>query len=230
MSKYVFLLTALAMPAQTLIVGIPSSDVAPRREFALAHETQLNRFQSGGYWNSFTFATYGLGNGYELAASVYGPSRPASPELSLGMGFKKRKALPGAWAKRYEWTAAGGAMVPVSMRGNGVGLWTYGLTSIRMPQTKTRLTAGPSWGTRQIFGRTAAKAMLGLEQPLTKKISMVNDWFTGTHDLAAAIIGVSYQHSPSMLVISGWKLANNAQSGKPAFMVEVAYIFGHGKH
>jgi hypothetical protein len=44
--------------AQTLIVGIPSTDVAPKREFAIAHETQANRFQSGGYWNSFTFATY----------------------------------------------------------------------------------------------------------------------------------------------------------------------------
>jgi hypothetical protein len=31
-------------------------------------------------------------------------------------------------------------------------------------------------------------------------------------------------------VISGWKMANNAASGKPAFMVEVAYIFGHKKH
>lgn len=35
--------------AQSLIVGIPSADVAHKGEFALAHETQLNRFQSGGY-------------------------------------------------------------------------------------------------------------------------------------------------------------------------------------
>lgn len=216
--------------AQTLIVGIPSTDVAPKREFAIAHETQANRFQSGGYWNSFTFATYGLGNGLELAASLYGPSRPASPELSLGLGFKKRFTMSGDWAKRHEWTIATGAMVPASFRGNGVGIWTYGLTSIRVPKTRTRFTAGPSYGTRQIFGRTAVKAMVGIEQPLTKKVSLVTDWFTGTHDLGASIFGVSYQPSHSLLVITGWKMANNAESGKSAFMVEVAYIFGHKKH
>ncbi len=215
--------------AQTLIVGIPSTDVAPKREFALAHETQANRFQSGGYWNSFTFATYGLGNGYELAASLYGPSRPASPELSLGLGFKKRFSIAGEWAKKRELTVATGAMVPTSFRGNGVGLWAYGLASIRAPKTRTRFTLGPSWGTKQIFGRTVTKAMVGIEQPLTKKISLVTDWFTGTHDLGASIFGVSYQPDPSFLVISGWKMANNARSGKSAFMVEVAYIFGHKK-
>ncbi len=230
MRPVLFGLSILPLWGQTLIVGIPSTDVSPKREFAIAHETQLNRLQSGSYWNSFSFATYGVGNGLELAASLYGPSRPASPELALGLGFKKRHALGGSWARRREWTVAGGAMVPVSLRGNGTGLWMYGLTSLRMPKTRTRLTAGPSWGTRQIFGRTAAKGMVGIEQPLTKKVSLVTDWFTGTHDLGASIYGVSYQPSPSLLVIGGWKMANNARSGKSAFMVEVAYIFGHKKH
>ncbi|MCX6605551.1 MAG: hypothetical protein NTV52_18415 [Acidobacteria bacterium] len=210
-------------------MGIPSSDVAPKGEFALAHESQGNVFESGGYWNSFTFATYGLGKGWELASSLYGLSRPTSPELALGMGFKKRYLVRGEWAKRHEVTVAGGAMVPVSFRGNGVGLWAYGLASVRVPRTRTRLTAGPSWGTRQIFGRTVTKAMVGVEQPLTKKVSLVADWFTGTHDLAAAIFGVSYQPRPDLLIITGWKAANNAGSGKPAMMLEVAYIFGHKK-
>lgn len=224
------MLAALPAASQSLIVGIPSTDVAPKREFALAHESQANSFESGGYWNSFTFATYGLGNGWELAASLYGLSRPASPELALGMGFKKKYLVPGAWAKRYEWTLAGGGMLPVSFRGNGVGLWAYGLTSVRLPTTKTRLTAGPSWGTKQIFGRTVTKAMVGVEQPLVPKVSIVADWFTGTHDLGAAILALSYQPRPDLLIISGWKFANNARSGKPAYMLEVAYIFGHKKH
>lgn len=223
--KYLLLrCLSLGIYGQSLIVGIPSTDVAPKGELAIAHETQLNRFTTGGYWNSFTFATYGVGNGVELAASLYGPSRPASPELALGMGFKKTVAIGKRWAM------AGGAMAPVSFRGNGMGLWTYGLASVRLPKSRTRFTAGPSWGTKQIFGRMQTKAMFGVEQPLTKKVGLVADWFTGTHELGAAIVGVSYQPSPSLLVISGWKMANNAASGKPAFMVEGAYIFGHKKH
>ena len=110
-----------------------------------------------------------------------------------------------------------------------MGLWLYGLAGIRLPRTRTRLTGGPSWGTRQIYGRTETKAMAGLEQPLTKKVSLVSDWFTGTHDLGAAIFAVSDQPRPDLLIISGWKVANNARSGKPAAMLKEAYIFGHKK-
>lgn len=120
-------------------------------------------------------------------------------------------------------------MMPVSLRGNGVGLWLYGLAGIRLPRTRTRLTGGPSWGTRQIYGRTVTKAMAGLGQPLTKKVSLVSDWFTGTPDLGADIFAVSYQPRPDLLIISGWKVANNPGSGKPAAMLEVTYIFGHKK-
>lgn len=55
---------------QSLIVGIPSADVAAKGQFAIEPETQFNRFRSGPYWNGFTFATYGVGKYTKLASSV----------------------------------------------------------------------------------------------------------------------------------------------------------------
>jgi hypothetical protein len=117
-------------------------------------------------------------------------------------------------------------MVPVSFDGKGAGYWVYGNFSFRAPGTKTRFTAGPSIGTRQIFGRTAYATLAGIEQPLTKRWSIVADWFTGTHDLGAAVFAFSYHLDPRTMVIFGWKASNNARSGPPAAMVEITRTFG----
>ena len=215
------------LSAQSLIVGIPSADVAHKGEFALAHETQLNRFQSGGYWNTFSFATYGVGKNTELAASKYGFSLPGSGNRAIGLGLKSMYPIPSTFAQKWQLKLTGGFMIPLSFNGKGAGYWVYGNGSLRVPRTRTRLTVGPSHGTRQIFGRQAYSTMVGFEQPLTKRWGIVSDWFSGTNDLGAAIFALSFQRDPRTLIIFGYKIANNARSGKPAFMVEVARSFGH---
>jgi hypothetical protein len=220
-------LASRAAKAQSLIVGIPNAEVTPNGEFILAHETQLNRFQSGSYWNSFTFATYGVGKHTELAVSAYGLSLPTSGNRSIGAGFKT--ALPitvNNWTKRWQLRTSFGSMIPMSLDGKGTGYWFYGNSSVRIPQSKTRFTVGPSFGTRQIFGRRAYSTMVGIEQPLSRRWSVVSDWFSGTNDLGAAIVGLSWQRDRKTLIIFGYKVANNARSGRPAFMVEVARTFG----
>jgi hypothetical protein len=71
--------------------------------------------------------------------------------------------------------------------------------------------------------------MVGVEQPLTKRWGIVSDWFSGTNDLGAGILALYWQKDPKTLIIFGYKVANNAASGKPAFMIEVARTFGHHK-
>ncbi len=212
--------------AQSLIVGIPNTETTPKGEFILAHETQLNRFQSGGYWNSFTFATLGISKHVELASSVYGVSVPRSRNSSIGFGFKAAEQ----WTQKFEFRTSVGAMVPVSFEGQGTGYWVYGNASIRLPHSRTRFTVGPSFGTRQIFGRRTYSTMVGVEQPFNKQWGVVADWFSGRHDLGAAIAGISYMPNKKTLIIFGYKVANSATSGRPAFMIEVARTFGEPRH
>ncbi|MBL8211497.1 MAG: hypothetical protein JNK87_12325 [Bryobacterales bacterium] len=221
---YLVFLSVWPAACQSLIVGIPSADVAPKGEFALAHETQFNRFQSGTYWNSFTFATYGIGRYTELATSLYGVSYPGSGNRAIGFGTKTSVPLrPGS---RWEPKASGGFMIPMSLNGAGTGYWFYGNASLRIPGPRTRITVGPSYGTRQIFGRRTYSTMVGIEQPVTRRWSVVSDWFSGTNDLGAAIFALSWQKDRRTLIIFGYKVANNARSGRPAFMIEVARTFG----
>lgn len=216
---------------QSLIVGIPSADVVHKGELMLAFEGQYNRLRSGNYFNSFGFSAFGVGKNTELAASLYGFSLPGSGNRSIGFGAKH--VIPLGEHDRWEKHLFVGGMVPFSFDGQGVGYWGYGGVSARIPKARTRITAGPSVGTKQIFGTAGGRnnlhAMVGIEQPMTKHWSIVTDWYSGTHELAAGIFALSWQPDKKSMVIFGWKVPNNAKSGKPALMVEVTKIFGGPK-
>jgi hypothetical protein len=218
--------TSFATPAaaQSLIVSVPSTDVTREDVTMIAHESQVNAWgQPHAYWNSFTFATRGIGSNVELAATLYGVSRPASGNVALALGFKHRTPLaPGS---PWEPVVAVGQMFPMSLSGEGVGTWTFGVASVRLPGLKTRLTTGPSYGTKQIFGRTALSAIVGIEQPLTPHVSLIADWFSGSHDLGAAVPGVQFNLTHQLIVIAGYKLPNARRAGPPSALVEVTYEF-----
>ncbi|MDX2194490.1 MAG: hypothetical protein NW201_14185 [Gemmatimonadales bacterium] len=216
------------MQAQSLIVGIPSASITEPGHFVLAHESQLNVWDgANAYWNSFTFATYGIGARTELASSLYGLSNPGSGNLALGIGVKHSLPLLAPGRSRWEPTLTGGFMVPVSFSGRATGIWTYGMASARVPALRnTRLTGGISYGTEQIFGRRVTAAMVGVEAPLSRRFSIFADWLSGTHDLAALIAAVGWQANRHFLLIIGPKIPNNAASGRPALIIEAAYDFG----
>jgi len=218
-----------SLRAQSVIISAPSVDITPKGEVMVAHESQINRFSGGrSYWNSFTFGTVGLGRNTEFAATLYGVGRPASGNNALGIGLKHR-ALNIHTRSGWHIESTAGFMIPFSLSGRGTGYWAYSNAGVRLPKTKTRLTAGPGYGTRQIFGRDTYSTMLGLEQPLNRHFMIVADYFSGTHDLAAAIGGIAWIPKPHVIVIFAHKIPNNAASGKPAPLIEVTYTFGHKK-
>jgi hypothetical protein len=166
-------LCASGAAAQSVVVSVPSTDVTKRGVVMVAHESQVNAWSSNKpYWNSFSFATYGLGRQLELAATLYGVGRPAG-KVALALGYKHR--VPLAAGSSWEPTLAFGPMVPVSLSGDGVGIWAYGAASIRLPQLRTRLTAGPSYGTKQIFGDTTLCVFGAIEQPITPSFYLIVD-------------------------------------------------------
>lgn len=213
--------------AQSVIISAPSVEITGKGEVMVAHESQFNRFAGGkNYWNSFTFGTVGLGKNTEFAATLYGVGRPSSGNNALGVGLKHRlfsREFSGHW--HVESTA--GFMIPFSLSGNGVGHWEFANVGVRTPRTRTRVTAGVSYGTRQIFGRDTYSTILGFEQPISKHLTIVADYFSGTHDLAAAIGGIAWSPKPELMVIVAHKAPNNARSGKPAPLIEVTYTFNH---
>lgn len=210
--------------AQSVVVSVPSTDVTKDGVAMVAHESQLNTWTyDHPYWNSFSFATFGIGRNIELAATLYGVGSPPSGNVTLAVGYKHRVGF--ADDSPWQPSIAFGPMLPVSLSGNGVGIWTYGAASFRLPKLRTRFTAGPSYGTKQIFGDTTLSMFAAIEQPIIGNFHLIADYFSGKHELGALVPAIQWNVSHAFIVIAGVKLPSSSKAGPVSGLVELTYEF-----
>jgi hypothetical protein len=202
---------------------MPSADITPKGQMFVMHETQWRLRNPGSFWYGTNFFTYGTGKNTELAVTWYNAGTPAVANQNVGFGFKS--AIPlGRDASEKKLTV--GSMGLVNYRGMGVGNFTYSHYSFRLPKAKTRLTMGGWFGTRQLFKRNTGNFLGGIEHPLSKKVILLTEWFTGTHDLGFAIPGVLYHPTPNQIIVVGYKFANDPRNGKNGLVLEYGFFFG----
>ena len=231
------LLPVSSVPAQSLIVGIPNAEATPKGAWFFTHESQVESSPRRA-WNTFQFLTYGAGHlgkklapgGFdtEFALSFVNFGRPATGKRTIAAGFKSVYELPTARGKAWQIRGTFGAFVPVSIDGGGAGSWLFSSGSVRVPGARTRLTVGPTYGTPQLFGKEKFGAMAGVEQPLggpfRQRVSIVADWYSGRHDLAAAIPAIQFNLPRDWIFITGYKLPNRGAATERALVLEVAGI------
>ncbi len=157
--------------AQQTIFNAPSADVTPKKKVFLQHESQFRFSDPDQFENSTNYFATGIGNNTELDATLFNLSTPASKNASLGLGFKSAIPLQVKEIESYQPKLIIGSEIPFSLEGGGVGHWIYSLASVTIPQSNTRLTAGISSGTRQIFGENVTCFVGGFEQKITDKLS-----------------------------------------------------------
>lgn len=218
------LLLASAQAQQT-IFNAPSAEVMPKGESFLQYESQFRTWEPGQFINSTEYFTHGIGHNAELAATLFNVNAPASGNITLAVGFKKVFPLLEQKFPRREFKFTVGQMLPISLQGQGVGNWSYTHLSARVPKLNTRLTAGVSTGTRQIFGRTTVHFIGSYEQPVTKRLTLQGDWYSGTHDLGFFITGFGYKLPKNMILYGGYQIPNNARCGRQGFVFEVSKHF-----
>ncbi len=208
--------------AQQTVFNAPSADVMPLGETFLQHESQFRTWQPGRFIVNTEYYAHGIGHNIELNATLFNLNAPPSDNIALGLGFKKIvPLLPKKWPQR-ELKLTVGEIVPISLQGEGVGNWTYAHLSGRVPKLKTRLSAGVSTGTRQIFGRTTVGFVGTYEQPITRRLQLQGDWFSGTHALGFFITGFSYALPGNVTLFGGYQIPNNKRSGRQGFVFEMA--------
>ncbi len=203
------LVSATPARAQQAIISLPSADQTPAGKHFFMHETQMSALAPRVDWGATHFYTYGLSDRVELAVTLYNLTTPTTNNLSLGVGFKAAQRLFGAQFPDRELQFTYGAMLVPSLQGEGIGSWSYGLLSARVPRADTRLSVGGGYGSRQIFDKAAASAMLGLEQPLPGHFVLVAEWFSGRHNTSNFIAGLLY-HTDAWIFVGGYKMPNDA--------------------
>ena len=202
--------------AQQTIFNVPSADVTEKGKIFLQHESQFsNKF------GLFThYGAYGIGKNTELDLTLFGVGTKNIRNEVLGVGFKTSIPLH----EKSETKLTFGTLVPISLRRNGVGGYTYSHLSTRLPKLKTRITSGVFVGTTSVFGRDFVSFIGGIEQPVTKKFSIVMDWYSGKHSNGFFIPGFAYAFKHATLW-AGYQIHNNKENGNNGFVIEISKIF-----
>ena len=209
------LLQNKAMAQQTLF-NVPSADVSEKGKIFLQHESQF----SDRFGLHTEYSALGIGKHTELDLTLFGVGTRNVRNEVLGFGFKTSIPLH----EKSETKLTFGSLVPVSLTGRGVGGYAYSHLSTRLPKIKTRITSGVLVGTTILFGRDVVCNISGIEQPITKNLSLVMDWYSGKHANGFLIPGFAYAFKPFTLW-AGYQIHNNKANGDNGFVIEISKIF-----
>ena len=223
-----FFACCLQATAQQTIFNVPSADVTEKGHLFLQQEGQFRGWNPDAFFNGTTYAAYGIGHNTEIVTTLFNVASPPTHNITLGVGFKSAIPIPGLKEKfpEREFKFTIGSEVLTSLQGDGVGNWTYAHLSGRVPKLKTRLTAGLSYGTRQVFGTDHVCFIGGVEQPVTKKLTLLTDWFSGSEHFAGFLIpGFSYALPKNVTLYAGYQIPNTPKNGTSGFVIELAKIF-----
>ena len=214
--------------AQQTVFNVPNADITPKNRIFFEHESQFSPWGPVPNWLGTHYGAYGIGHNTEIDVSLFNASAPSLNNLSLGTGFKSSIPIPKLKDKlpKNEIKLIIGSEVITSLQGKGVGNWTYTALSGRLPVTKTRLTAGVSYGSKQIFGRDATVFIGAIEQPVTEKLILAVDWYSGEeHYSGYFTAGVHYKMPKDSVLILGYQIPNGPKTGQSGFVVEISKIF-----
>ena len=217
---------SFSVKAQQTIFNVPSADITDKGVVYLEHESQFRAWNPGPYWYGTNYFAYGFGKGIEGDITLYNVASPPSNNISMGIGFKAgfplfEKAYP---KEELRWTV--GSQLLVGFEGQGVGYWGYTHLSGKIPEINTRLTVGISGMTRQLCGQNTIQFIGGIEQPITKKLSLIADWYSGKHTLGFFTSGVSVAVFKSTTIFLGYQIPNSRKAaGRQGLTFELAQFF-----
>jgi hypothetical protein len=203
--------------SQQTIFNVPSADVTEKGMIFVQQEGQFS--DEFGLFTSY--GAYGIGKNTEIDLTLFGVGTKKVRNEVLGIGFKSFIPLH----EKSETKLTFGTLLPVSLRGDGVGGYFYSHLSTRLPKIKTRITSGLSVGTTTLFGRDVVCYIAGVEQPITKRLSLVMDWHSGKHANGFLIPGFAYDFGRQTVLWAGYQIHNNKANGDNGFVIELSKIF-----
>ena len=208
------------------IMNVPSADVAEKKHIFMAHETQFRKKERGKFWNDTHYTTAGIGHNTELTATFFNLGNLGHDDEVLGTGFKSAIPLKIERIQKYQPKIIIGSMALISLRDHGNGNWTYAAGSITIPQTDTRLTAGISTGTKQIFGHNVTAFMGGFEQKITHDLSLIGDWYSGkSNGFGVFATGLNYNFPHDISFAFGYQRSNTKTIAQNAFIASLGKMF-----
>lgn len=203
-----------SVAAQSTIFNVPSTDVQSPGKVYLEGDFIMHyaSYRDGGFQTYGPRVVVGLPGKTEVGVNLYYTrARPGEP-IDIQPNFK--------WQfyenERLGLAFAGGVVVstPITRRSQGnTYAQVYAVGSKSFPGSYgPRVTFG---GYRLVGsfeeGTDKTGVILGLEQPITRKISFVTDWSSGNNDYGYVIAGTGITLSPKSTFYAGYNFGNHGR-------------------
>lgn len=216
-----------AVSAQSTVFNIPSTDIQTARTWYVEADFtgHLSSFQSGGYQSYGPRIIYGLNQRMEIGFNAFytytSPSEPT--EIQPNFKFK----LYGKEEKGVGIAAGSIAFIPVTHRAESTTrAMVYAVASKSIKGGfGPRFTAG-SYALIGSFevGATKKGVLIGYEQPITKRLSLLTDWSSGHNDYGYLVAGAGLILTRKSSLYVGYNFGNQGR-GNNALGIYYGYSF-----
>ena len=205
-------LAAQAVSAQTVVISTPSTDIIPEKKVYVEFDFvgHIASYQNGGYQTYIPRVVYGAAKGVEVGLNASW-TKAATPDQPVEL------------QPNVKWQFYNNEKSGVAMTGGAMGFFTvanrtgadnFGMFYSNVSKKISgaygpRITAG-GYGLAGRANGLGAKggALVAYEQPLHKKVSWVNDWYSGNNRFG--------------YLSTGFSIVPNSKTG-----IGVTYVFGN---
>ncbi len=226
LGTFIFL-AAVSASAQTTLFNIPVADTLQKGSWGLEGDfiTKPTKYSDGGYQTYGYRVAYGLSNRTELGSNFYytwdGEESTAQAEFSVKQNVYRNEKLG--------LTISGGAVAFVPLRarnGDKTAVMVYGVADKTVDKLNGMTLIG---GVYHVFGGPAdfgdkTGAIVGIDQPVLKRVSIVADWFSGKNRLGYASAGFNFGITKRQYLTTGWSFGNSGR-GNNAFAAYYGITF-----
>ena len=207
--------------AQSTIFNIPSTDVVAKKKvyFEFDFISHLESHENGGFQTYVPRVVVGVGKGVEVGLNVAATSSAAPTVVYAQPNIKWQ-----FYSKEESGTAmtvGAIAYTPLKERSsNDTFGFFYGNMSKKIKgDYGPRFTVGGyGLGGLDIAGVDKGGAMVGYEQPLSKRASFVADWFSGKNGFGYVTPGLSFALPKNSLLNIGYSIGNYGRKNNGLFV------------
>ncbi len=219
-------LGAVTTFGQTTLFNIPTAETLQKGAVGVEGDfiAKPVPFRKGGYQSYGYRVVYGLNNKTEIGSNFYltydGRKTTAQAEFSVKRNVYRNE--------RRGVSVVGGAIAFVPLRprnGERTTTLVYGVGSKTVnPLNGMTVTGGiyHVFGGRDFGDRTGA--IIGLNQPIVKRVAFVADWFSGKNRLGYASAGFNFTVTKRQYLTTGYSFGNSGR-GNNAVAAYYGVIF-----
>ena len=214
------LLLAGAANAQETVFNVPSGDILERGKAYFEFDaTYMPSTTVSGLTPRVVF---GVGHRVEVGLNINGISTPGMVQTTLTPTFKW-KAYDGGnngWA----FLVGDNVFVPEQNRSYTAGNYSYAEFA-KTWSTRTRATFGAYLFTPQVVAAgNRAGGQFAIEQPVTNRLTVAADWYTGDHALGYVTPGIILKATSKLTLYGSYQVGNHeTANGNHQMLVELGW-------